>query len=103
MYGLAVDVVEGAYIVEPSSVVHVIVGQEDGVKVTDICPEHLRTEIRTGIDQDGKAAVLHQRGGPQALVARVRRAAHLAVAADNRHPLRGARSQECQFRLAHFK
>ena len=81
--------------------VHVIVGQEYGIQVTDVFPQHLRAEIRSGIDEYLESTVFHQRGGAQAFVARVLRETDRAVAADDRYALRRSRSQESKFCFAH--
>ena len=101
VYRLAVDIVERADIIKSSSVVHVIVCQENGVDMTYILPEHLYAEIRPGVDEYRQAAVLHQGCGTQPLVVRVGGAAYGAVAADDRYALRCAGSEECQFSLSH--
>jgi hypothetical protein len=63
-----VDVVERTDVVEPSGVVLVVVGQEDGVKMAEIVPKHLHPEIRPCVDQYLQAPVFHIRRCPQAFV-----------------------------------
>ena len=102
--GLAVDIhrvalreVEGADVVQARRMIFVVVREQDGVEVVNIRTQHLVAEVRSGIDQDGQAAVFDQRSGTQALIARVRRTADRAVAGNHRDTGRGARAEECTF------
>ena len=85
--GLAVYVVEGADIVQAPSVVFVVVGEEDGIQVTDIGPEHLAAEIRPGVNEDFKAFILNIGRRTESLVALIRAFAHRALACYDRHAL----------------
>ena len=100
---LAVDIdrvalaqVEGTDVVQSGRMVLVVVREQDGVQVIHPGAQHLVAEVRSGVHQDGQAAVFHQRGGAQPLVARVGRAADLAVAADHRDAGGSTRAEEGQ-------
>ena len=97
--GMGLRQVEGADVVQPARMVLMVVRQQDGIQMVHVVQQHLGAEIRPGIHQDGQTAVFDQHGGPQALVARIRRAADLAVAGDHRDAGRGARAEKCQFRF----
>ena len=85
----------GPHVVETHDVVGVLVGEQDGVEPVDLGAQGLRAEIRRGVDQDVAPAVADQDGGPQAVVARIVRAAHIAMAADSRHTHTGAGAEHC--------
>ena len=89
---LLLKVVERSDVVQPSSMVLVVMGKQNSVKVRHTCSKHLLSEIRTRIHQNGQSFILHQHAGSQTLVAAVRTAAHLATAPDHRHTLRRSRS-----------
>ena len=89
---MAFQQVEGAYVIQSARMVLVAVGQQDGIQVAHILAQHLLTEIRSGIDQDGQALVFYQGAGTQAFVAAVSGAANLTLAANHRDTLRSSRS-----------
>ena len=49
--GLAVDVVEGPDVIQSAGMVHVVVGQQDGIDMGDVLAQHLGAEIRTGVHE----------------------------------------------------
>ena len=80
------DPVETADVVQAKDVIGVAVREEDGVDAFDSGGQHLLPEVRRGVDHDrGAARHVDVDGRPQPLVARIRRSAHLAGAADHRH------------------
>ena len=81
--------------------VFVLVGEEDAVQVADALPQHLHAEIGPGVDEDDLPAVADQGRCPEALVARVLRAADFTAAADDGHALRGARPQKSEAGCTH--
>ena len=60
--------VEGASVVKPSHMVHVVVGKKDGIQVPDVCRQCLLPEVGTAVHEDGQAAVFNKGGGPEAPV-----------------------------------
>ena len=101
--GMVLDQVERPHVVQASGVVLMVVGQEDGVYVADVLPQHLVAEIRASVHEYGEPAVFHQHGSAQPFVARVRGLADLAVASYHRHALGGAGTEEREFSLIHFQ
>ena len=97
--GVPLREVECAGVVEPARMIFVVVCQEYGVQVMHVLPQHLGAEIGAGVHQDRQAAVLDQGRGAQALVARVGRAAHLAVAGDHRDAIGSPCAEKGQFRF----
>ena len=96
--GTAFSIVQSPYVVQTASVVLVVVGQQDGVEVADTCAEHLRPEIRTGIDEYGHPIMLHQHAGTQSLVHRVSACAYFAPAAYHRYSLGCAAAEKRETR-----
>ena len=60
--GALVDVVERAHVIKTSSVVLVVVCQQDGVKVAEIVGEHLHPEVRPGVHEDAKPLIFNKHG-----------------------------------------
>ena len=58
--GLAVDIIQRTDIVQAARMVFVVVRKENGIQVPHPVGEHLGTEIRSGVHQDGKAVHFHQ-------------------------------------------
>ena len=86
--------VEGPNVVQPGGVVLVLVGEKQGVEVRDAGAQHLLPEIGARINYEAAPAHRQVNGHPQAVVAVVERAAHLAGAANHGHARRGARAEE---------
>lgn len=70
--GALVDVVERAHVIKASSVVLVVVCQQDGVKVAEIMGEHLHPEVRPGVHEDAKPLIFNKHGRAEPLVPCVR-------------------------------
>ena len=70
--GALVDVVERAHVIKASSVVLVVVGQQDGVKVAQVVGEHLHPEVRPGVHEDAKPLIFNKHGRAESLVPCVR-------------------------------
>ena len=78
--------VEPAHVVESHDVIGVAVGEQDRVHAIEIVGEGLSTEIRGRIDEHAHpVGQFEQDRRPAPAIARVRRAAGAAAAADHRH------------------
>jgi len=90
---------DGAQVVDAVDVVGVGVGEQHGVHPVDPLRHELQPQLGRGVDQEAAPARLDQRRGAHAPVARVRRRAGAAVAADLRHAERGAAAEQHQTHL----
>ena len=70
--GALVDVVERAHVIKASSVVLVVVCQQDGVQVAQVVGEHLHPEVRPGVHEDAKPLIFNKHGRAEPLVPCVR-------------------------------
>ena len=102
LHGLLVDIVERPHVVQAARMVLVLVRQQDGVQVADPFRKHLHPEVRACVDEHLEPLVLHERRRPEPLVMRILRPAHRALAPDDRNPLRGPCSQECELYVTHY-
>lgn len=74
-------------IVQPGQVIFVLVREKHGIHVCNSLTQKLLTEIRTGINEQVHTINLHESGGAQTVVARIRRTADLALATHHRNAL----------------
>jgi len=86
--------VEGADVIEPGHVVLVLMGEQDRIEGLDLVPQHLLTEVRPRIDDEGARALrsvlpvhLEQGARPGAVVPRIGGRAHRAIAGNDRDTL----------------
>src|SRR5262245_23615643 len=72
------------------------VGKDDGVHLPDVESQRLRADVGPRINQQRLPVVrLHVDRRTPALVARIRRTARLAIAADHRHAVRRPGTKKC--------
>ena len=83
-----------AQIVEADDVIRVRVGEDHRVQLAHIFPQALRAEIRPRIHHPRAFRRLHMDRSPRAVVARIVRPAHRAIASHHRHPHRGPGAEE---------
>ena len=88
--GRALVEVERPYVIQAHDVVGMLVREQDRVEALEARSQRLRAEVRGGVDQHVMAAVAHQDGGAQALIARIGGCTHIAMAADSWHTRTGA-------------
>jgi len=81
------ELIECPDIVEARDMVAVGMCDQDGVDACYPFSEHLLSEVRTSVDDDGLAVGLKVNGRPEALIAKVEGTAYFAFAPDHGHPL----------------
>jgi hypothetical protein len=86
---------DGAQIVDPVRVVGVIVGVKHRIDPVHVGRDELHAQLRRRIDEEPRPIVrLDERAYARAPVARIGRAAHLAVTPELRHPKAGAGAEK---------
>src|SRR5215475_4241401 len=86
--------VEGAQLVDAMAVVGMVVGIEDGVEARDASVEELLPQVRRRVDEDSRAALLHQHGYAPPPVARIGWIAIAPVSVDQRHASGAAAAED---------
>ena len=90
----AVQGVETTHVIEAGDMVHVRMGQHDGVHPVNAVLDAREAQLWWRVDQEARLAGAHVRATSATAVARVGRGAHGARAADLRHADTRSRSQE---------
>jgi hypothetical protein len=81
--------------------VRVVMGEEHGIHPVDAVRDQLYPQLRRRVDQQSSPVIrLHDRPHPRALVARIRRPADGALAANLRHAETGAGSQKRELQIS---
>ena len=71
------------------------VGEQHGIETSDAVRQHLLSEVRTRVDENGHPSLdINVDGRAQSAIARVRRPAHGARATDHGNPRRSAGAEE---------
>ena len=82
----AVQGVEAPDVVEPRDMIHVRMRENDGIHLVNAVLDARKAHLGRGVDQKRRVFRTHVSAAPAALIARIRRGADLARAADLRHP-----------------
>src|SRR6266850_8269365 len=82
-----------AYVVESQDVVRVRVRVENRVQAAHALAYRLRAKVGSGVDQNAVSAVLNEHRGTRALVTRITRCTHPAIASNGGYTHRGAAAE----------
>ena len=102
VHRLVLEKVQRAGFVQSPHVIHVIVGEQDGVHVLHSGTQQLLPEVRSGVHHYGEPSELHQHRGAKTVVPRIGRSADRTVASNHRHSRRSACSEKCKLNL-HYR
>lgn len=87
---LLVELIESSYIVEAADMISVMMSVEYRVDAIDVIGKALQSQFRGGIDEQVQVADFEPDAGPRAVVVRVCRSAHGAVASDHGDAMRSS-------------
>jgi len=76
--------------------VFVFMGKNNRIQPLGLCSQHLLPKIRSRINHHGGGFRLNQYAATQALIACVFGSAYFTLASNDRHTLRGSRSQKSE-------
>ena len=89
--------VVGADIVEAHDVVSVAVGEEHSIEAVEVGAQGLLPKVGSGVNDGEFAGAREEQGRAEALVVRIWRTAHAAVAAERRDAHGGAGAEDGEF------